>query len=350
MSWRSVVKKWRLIVVIMVVGTVLVILNRKNQPLDVSMIKPTQQSFAISIMASGELMAHNTADLKPVGTGKVASLLVKSGDVVQKGQVLGAINTVEAGSNLQNAIMARDKAIAAADEIRETYGENITWGAGYYRLKQAQKAIEQSQTQITIFSQQLGDRSLVAPFDGVVLDTAKVPGEIASTGDASPLVKLADLNSLYFKVQIDEEDIGKVREGQVVLIDLDGFPEGEYQGSVQIIKKYTVKDETGASVIEAEIDFGDKNRPPTIIGLSGDAEIILDKVPEGLTLPIESIRYDEGTPFVYTLEKNRVVKTKIELGRESEDLVQVTQGLSDQAQVIMDDSKEIKDGKRVVVK
>lgn len=343
-------RNFRLVAIGLVVLMFLYFWQKARQPLEVTVVSPVSQAFTISISAPGELKADRMADLKPLGTGKLVSLNVAAGDTVEVGQVLGAVNAVEANNNLQNAVLARDTAIAAADEIRETYGEDISWGIGYYRLKQADKAIKQTETQINVYSQQLNDKVFTAPFAGVVLDTSKLPGEVASITDTKPLLKLADLSSLYFALQVDEEDLGKVKLEQEVLIELDGLPEVKIPAKISRLSNYTVQDATGAKVIEARAAITDASKLPKIIGLSGDGEIIMEKVPEILTLPLDAVRYDNGSPYVFLVENNKISKFEVILGKENEDVVALETTIPPDVLIVQDNNKDIKVGKRVKIR
>ncbi len=341
----------RRVLILIVAGLIVLwITSRSQETVLVEVINPEQQSLAITLSVSGEVAANHSADMGFNTTGKLIALSVAEGEAVRAGQVLAAVDSRQASESLNNAVIARNKAIAVADEITETYGEDITWGIGFYKLRQAQQAIEQAETQIAVYQSQLGYTQVTSPFDGIVLDTNKQPGEIIKITDTQPVVKIVDLASLYFTAQVDEEDIGLIQKGQKVNITLDAYEDKGYPGSVALIKRFTTTDPTGSKVIEVEISFDDRSNMPDIIGLSGDAEIMLENIPTSLTIPLESVQYDNGHPYVYLVVKNTVHQQNVELGKDNDELVQIIQGLEPDDIIVFDSNAPLEEGTSIKIR
>lgn len=97
-------------------------------------------------------------------------------------------------------------------------------------LIQAQKMAEQAWTALELLEVQEGKMTTTSPVDGVVLSLNIRAGEIASPG--STLMTIASLDELELVVYLPETEYGQIELGQAVAIEVDSFPEDEFQGEV----------------------------------------------------------------------------------------------------------------------
>lgn len=342
-------KYWKQFLTVLALILIIVFFTQRNGIIPVEVTKPEVRDLEISISSSGELVTDYEADLTFGISGTLRQVYVSEGDIVKKGQSLALINNTEEWHRYQDSLIAKEKAIAAADEIREQYGDDVTWGVGYYRLKQANKAIQQAEESIGIYQYQLSEKYLTAPFTGVVLKTNKHPGEKITITDTDPIVKLADLSSTYFQMELDEEDIGSVDLGDPVSITFDAYEEQEINGTVSSIKQYVKEDEAGNSVIEVQVNFAREEDLPLILGLSGEADIILETIERVLTLPLDAIRFEGEQAYVFTVEDGKAVRRDVTIGKESDEYIVVDSGVNEQDTVIVDSEEVISSGSDVKV-
>lgn len=348
---RSVKTLIKLVFILSIIGIFggYLIYVRSTRPLVVEIASVEFSDLVSSVSASGEIKSENESGLKFSSNGRIIYLPYKSGDKVEKGETLASIDGTQTLKSLENADLDKKKAIDFANEVRETYEGNLNEGPGLYKLKQAEKAIEQADNQIKVLQNALHNLSLFAPFSGTLVEINKKVGEIADLVDPNPIIRLADLESLYFEALLDEEDIGKVRGGQQTRIELDAYPDLTIFGEVYHLEEATSADSAGNKVVKTKIKIEGNPAIPLILGLSGDAEIIQLEKKKVLVAPLEAILKEFGENYVYMLVEDKVKKQPVTPGLENEDFVEVLTGLREEDKLIISDLDKIKPGQQVLV-
>ena len=224
---------------------------------------------------TGTVVPSNRVEVKPPIPGRVDQLLVAEGDTVKKGDIIAWMSSIDRAALLDQA---RSKGAA---EVKK-------WEA------------------------LLRPTPLVAPISGTIIS---LPVEEGQTVAASDIIVVVS-DKLMVQVQIDETDIGKVRIGQPVSIELDAYPNRKFKGKVdhigfdaKVINKVTVYFvDVIPSKTPAEMRSG---MTAYVSFLSGVAR----NVP---ALPVEAIRTRGGRSMVW-----------VQSGRDKPHPTQVTLGLSD---------------------
>jgi HlyD family secretion protein len=134
------------------------------------------------------------------------------------------------------------------------------------QMKQADEAVEQARIQ-------LDHTRLLSPLDGVVLVKAREPGEVV--GAATTILTLANIKKVYLKAYVGEQDLGRVKLGQVITITTDSFKDKTYEGKIYYIsdkaeftpKNLTTKEDRVKLVyrIKAEVDNPEQELKPGMI-------------------------------------------------------------------------------------
>lgn len=144
--------------------------------------------------------------------------------------------------------------------------------------------------------------------------------------------------SIYFKAQIDQEDVTRVKVGDKTTITLDSFPEKEFVSEVTYISFTPVSGQTSTVYeIRFKLDGNSNQDLKYRLGMDGDALISLKEIPNGLTLPIEAIRQDEDQPYVFVKSNDNqpLIKKTIKTGIETDTTVEILEGLSENDQVVV---------------
>jgi HlyD family secretion protein len=116
-----------------------------------------------------------------------------------------------------------------------------------------------------------------APIASTVLQVNAKVGELAAPGSAQPLILLGDLSKLRVRAELDEQDVGKIKQGDKIVVRAGAFPGREFSGSVSTIAPIVVpgrinpsgsRNLTDISVTEAMIDLDDPG--PLVVGMKVD--------------------------------------------------------------------------------
>ena len=132
---------------------------------------------------------------------------------------------------------------------------------------------------------------IVSPINGVVLKRNVDPGQtVASSLQAPILFTIAeDLTQMEVQVDVDEADVGKVKEGQQGTFSVDAFPDRKFQARIRELR-YGSEVVQGVVTYKAVLSTDNSDlllRP----GMTATAEIIVQQVTKALTVPNAALRY-----------------------------------------------------------
>jgi HlyD family secretion protein len=166
---------------------------------------------------------------------------------------------------------------------------------------------------------------LVSPTDGTVTQLNIAAGELPNA--ARPAAVITDLSRFYLDITVDEIDIGKLREGQVVRVTLDALPDAQLSGHIDSIASTptssagTVSYQVSVVIDESNVDLRS--------GLSATASVITQELNDVLLIPNRSIQIDRSTgrAFVEKMVDGIPTRTEVQLGARNEQFSQVLSGL-----------------------
>ena len=207
-------------------------------------------------------------------------------------------------------------------------------------VDKAEIEVQRAQDNRDQAQRELNQMTVMAPIPGLVvyLEIWKGSGmDKVQEGD-SPwpgmgLVKLPDLSEMIVKTAISEIDASKVDSAQEVEVRLDAMPEKTYSG--EVIKKGTLarKKESGSniSVFDVEVailDHDDDLKP----GMSASCDIIIERLPDLVSVPMEAVFEIEGQTIVYLKNKK---KREIEVGRRNDVSIEIVSGLEGDEEICL---------------
>jgi RND family efflux transporter MFP subunit len=297
-------------------------LRNRGQETEVRTAVVERRNIKEELIASGEVKAETEVVLNFSGSGKLWSMNVKEGDNVVKGQILAGLDPRVLSTASQDAYFAYLAADANAKDVEDEVKGNDNDET--FDIKNKRVAAQSARDRAYFAWQQAhinrANANLVSPISGIVTGvTTRVVGDTVSATDG---ITVVDPNSLYFEFEVDESDIGQVREGQAVSISLDAFSDEKFSGVVTSISFSSVIGETGAIVfpVKAKVSSGVGRLRP---GFNGDASITLREVGNALSLPASAI------------DKSKVKKvgseneTDVKLGLSDDEYVEILEGLNE---------------------
>lgn len=202
--------------------------------------------------------------------------------------------------------------------------------------ERAQSELGQVEAQIAAATARLGDYTIIAPIDGVVLRADGQVGEIAST--AEPLFWVGRPRPLTIVTDVNEEDIARVSETQRVLLRSDAFPDRPLEAHVTSI---TPKGDPARKTFRLYLGLPDDS--PLRIGMSVEANIIAREKKDVLTVPVEALR----GMSVFVADGETARARPVRLGIRGTRAVEVTEGLTPGEEVIVPVPAKLTDGMRI---
>jgi len=200
-------------------------------------------------------------------------------------------------------------------------------------LRQAQLEVEQSKIKVKRAQDDMSKMTVVSPADGLIVYKELWEGGSMvklkvgmSPWRGQALMEIPGANKMKVSVKINEVDISKLAVDQKVNITLDAVPDTTFTGLVKEIAALANRDrKTKKNVFDVEIylDVGDDRMKP---GMSANSQIIIEEIPDVLSVPIDAISIENETTWVNDSDGDPV---EIVTGKSSSDFIVVEEGLDD---------------------
>jgi HlyD family secretion protein len=178
-----------------------------------------------------------------------------------------------------------------------------------------------------------------APIDGYILEKMVDVGEpvvpLTSYQAGTPLMSLAGMDRLLFKGTVDEIDVGKMEEGMPAEIKIGALPGAVIYGEVSRIS-LKARQQDNATVFPVEITITDTNGNILRAGYSANADIIIERMIDVVTIPERVITMRDGKSFVEVpgAEPGSRIEKEIETGLSDAITVAVLEGLEEGDKVL----------------
>ncbi len=329
-------------------------ISNKNKPVEVSVDKAEIRDIVKTISISGTIEAENQVDLAFSTSGKINSINVKEEDLVKANDILAYLDS----SSLYNNYLANkalyDKAVQALETFKETYkddpatalvnSDDIYWSK-YYEY---QDAIDSAKATTDASLNSLSNAYIKSPIDGTVTKVTYKEGEYITMG--ATVVQVSDLNSIYFVVEVSQEDLGQIKLGQKVNIELDTYPDIKINGEIFYISQIPTKDSSANNVYEVKIKFINNSLPTINLGMEGNANIIIENKIKRLSVDSSSILEVKDDKFVYKVANNKLEKVMVRTGFEGDIYIEIEEGLNSGESIVLSPSFKLSPGKSVKVK
>lgn len=253
----------------------------------------TRKDVVAQIGASGKIVAAKMATLNFPISGKLAFVNVIAGDKVNAYQTMAGMDVADLDTSVTKAwysYLAYDAAAKLAEDQVKDHASDETFAQKNTRVA-AQTARDTAYDAWKLALRAKQNSYLVAPFAGMVTNVT-----VSSAGDTIGVtdgITVVDPQSLRFRAEIDETDIGKIFVGQEVVVRLDAFATEKMPGRVERIAYSSSFSDSGSTVYVVDVKLTDDNVSKLRLGLNGDVTIVLERAINALSLPAETITNDE---------------------------------------------------------
>jgi len=225
---------------------------------------------------------------------------------------------------------ASDAAVEAARaqrDIAEAQLDLLLTGASTNEVAAVQANVDQAQVALDSAQLNLERAMLRAPLNGIVSEVDVEPGE--SVGPQLRVVTMVSQQGFSVEADVDEADIGWLREGQDVLVTLDAFPGRGVSGIVVAILPSGILD---LGIVSYRVTIAiEPTDLPLRSGMTANTEIVRERREDVLIIPNRAIWIDSGSgqAFVERVVDGEPVVTYIEQGASNDEFSEVTGGLAD---------------------
>jgi HlyD family secretion protein len=184
----------------------------------------------------------------------------------------------------------------------------------------------------------VGEMTLRAPSDGMVsLLQIWHAGNTSAfkTGDrawpGAPIAEIPDLSTIRVTARVDETERGRLRAGQIVNVQLDAIPDRQFTGHIDLISAIATTDFSAGWPFPKNFDVQvilDASDPRLKPGMSAQLSIVVDKVTNAITIPVQCLFQKAGHAVVYVVHGSKFEARQVEETRRNGDRVLIAKGLN----------------------
>lgn len=323
----------------------------QEQGISVAIANAETGRIARPLVVEGTVAARSEVKILPKLSGRILEVLVDEGSSVKAGQKLAMIESPElewqmqqqkaalltAQANLENAKSNLDRMRTLVDQgavSQQQYEGSLT------QLKVAEAQVKQLRAAIRLIETQTSNATVTSPISGIVIDRTAEIGLMAMP--SSPLFTIAQAGPLELQVNVPEQELAALERGASVQVESAAFPGQTFQGKIREVSP-SVDPQTRQ--IKAKIDLG--NGGPLKVGMFVSGTI-QTQARESLLVPTTAIQNDGIQAFVYLEDEGKAKRVNIQTGIRNGAKVEVLDGLSIGAPIVVEGSAFLKDGAPIV--
>jgi HlyD family secretion protein len=370
---------------------------------EVQLAKARKGTITRTITGAGKVQAATTVKISSNLSGDLVELVVKDGEAVKKGQVLGRIDKRLYEAALKQALASQNasradtqvaevetqrsrqelarveelanKGLASAAEVEMARAAKDTADA---RLAAAKQNLARNSAMVDQAQTDLSRTTLTSPIEGNVIELSREVGERVRGSDFSEdvVMTIAALSAMEVKFEVGEHEVVHLKPGQPAEVTMDALEGQTFQGSVvEIAQKALIKNPgTEAEVTSFPVTVALDSRPPGVLpGMSAEVRISAETRNDVVLVPIQAVtvrsertlpdfkepvegggltakrRTESLAKVVFVVDANNKAQVRrVQTGIASDTELEILSGLSDGDRVVEGPyrtlSKELNDG------
>lgn len=348
-------KIWIAVVVIVIVAVAAWAMSggKKEEDINFKEEKVALKNLQNSVTATGTIEAVTSVTVGTQVSGIVNKLYVDYNSQVKKGQViaeldktnlLSELNTAKA--NLASAQSSLNYQAANMERYKTLYKKGLVSADEYENAlltyRQAKEQVASSRENVQRAQTNLGYATITSPIDGTVISKSVEEGQtVAASFNTPELFTIAkDLTNMQVVANVDEADIGNVKEGDRVTFTVDAYPDDTFEGTV---KQVRLEATTTNNVVTYEVVISAPNADLKLKpGLTANVTIYTQERSGVLAVANKALRFTptketvgkdmkivdcKGKNKVWTLNGNTLTAHPVTIGQSDGINTEITKGL-----------------------
>lgn len=359
---KKISKIWWAVGAIIIIAIIVWLFSggKEEKQVSFSFEKAAPANIQIGVTATGTIEPVTSVTVGTQVSGIVSRIYVDYNSVVKKGQVIAELDKTNLTSELNtakaNLASAQSSLNYETDNYKRyktLYSKGLVSADEYESAKlsydKALQTVVSQKEQLTKAQTNLGYATITSPIDGVVLSKAVEEGQtVAASFNTPELFSIAkDLKDMRVIADIDEADIGEVKEGENVKFTVDAFPNDTFEGVVTQVRQEAT---TTNNVVTYEVVISAPNADLKLKpGLTANVTIFTAEKNNVLSVPSKALRYTptvetigkkykiqdcNGKNKVWTLEGNVLKAHAVQIGISDGSHTEIISGISNGVQVI----------------
>ncbi|WP_321370670.1 efflux RND transporter periplasmic adaptor subunit [uncultured Draconibacterium sp.] len=334
-------------------GTLFFLYNKSKKKTDFFENKnPFYSEVVMKTVATGSVVPRFEIEIVPQVSGIIDELYVEAGDKISKGQVVARIKIIpdmvtlnSAETRMNRAKISYDDAQIDYDRQQKLFDKEVI---SYEEFKAAKVAFDSAKEELTAAENNLelikngvtkkaetATNTLVrSTIDGMVLDVPVEEGNSviqANTFNAgTTIASVADMSDMIFEGNVDETEVGKIREGMPIELEIGAIEKEKFAAVLEYISPKGVE-ENGAIQFEIKANVQLMEGQFIRAGYSANANIVLERKDNVMVIPEGLLQFDNDSSFVEvnvgSAEEPNYEKRMVKTGLSDGINIEITEGL-----------------------
>ena len=336
--------------------------GKKEEKVTFETAKVEQGNIQTTITATGTIEPVTSVTVGTQVSGIVSKLYVDYNSVVKKGEVIAELDKTNLISELNTAKANLTSAQSSANYEQNNYNRYKTlydkglvstdeYESALLSYQKAKEQVNTARESVQKAQTNLGYATITSPIDGVVLSKSVEEGQTVAASFNTPelFIIAQDLTDMRVIADIDEADIGGVKEGQRVSFTVDAYPDDKFEGAVTQVRQQPT---TESNVVTYEVVISAPNNDLKLKpGLTANVTIFTLEKNDVLVVPAKALRFMPNEAFLekeqtienveaphklWTKEGNTFKAHKVEIGTTNGVLTEIVSGVSAGTEVLTD--------------
>ncbi len=304
-----------------------------------------------TLLLSGEVIPAFQVDVKPEVGGKIKELLVETGQVVKRGDLLAIIDDTDlmteksaALTEIAGAKLSVDKNRGNYDRAKALFDEKLISKEVYANLEAdlriSENSLLKAESRLQTVEDRLSKTRIIAPADGTILNMPVNEGQVvtaaASVNSGTLLMTFADLSRLLIDTHVNQMDVGKVHSGQKINVKVQGGEDKPIEAIIDFVAPLaTVKNNIKGFQVEAEIQANEDRLKP---GMSVSMSVPVGEVQDAVSVPIAAVfsENDENVVYIHSRTVGQPAARRIvTVGLSNLSFAEITSGLEEGEEILL---------------
>lgn len=294
-----------LVIILIIGGFIYRKSSKEDKPIEVFVTPIEAKTIVQKISASGTIQPEKSIDISANISALIMRIFVDDGDSVMMGQNLISLDKTryeafaeQAASRLRSAEANLEKTKSLKDREEKLFDQQLISSQALESTRASYESAESevfsAKAALRSALDEVSKTSLLAPSSGIVTIVRKEEGEMAlgSTYSADVIMSIADLSKMQVNVNVNENDIVSISEGDTAEIEIDAYQDKMFYGIVTEIAHISLTNHAGTQnqVTNYPVKVKILNVPDGIRpGMSATANIITHVSKDAISIPIQSL-------------------------------------------------------------
>ena len=304
-------------------------------------------------IATGKVEPRDEILIKPQLSGIISEVRKEAGERVHAGDVIAVVKVVPEMGQLNSSESRLRVAEINLKQLETEYARQsqlfkngviakeefdiseAAYNKAVEEKTNAQDALEIVREGVTKKYAKMSNTQIRSTISGMILDVPVKAGnsviQANTFNDGTTIASVANMNDLIFRGKIDETEVGKIKEGMPIVLTIGAIQAQKFNAVLEYISPKGTE-ESGAVLFEIKAAVTVPDSTFIRAGYSANAEIVLSRATQVITIPESSVEFEDGNTFVYVLtaEKPEQIfeKRPVEIGLSDGLNIEIKSGIS----------------------